>query len=496
MAKARFSLNSVRARLALWNVGVLAFVLIGLGVVFSVSMRANIAAAVDHHLAQRAHRSQRHFSGMSAADVANVLAGRPRAGHVDSPPSAVSHQDDDIFGELHPRLFNLNGEPANAGDRLWDPAGFARAAQGDEVYATVQDGADVVRVLSVPLKQRGNVVAVLETGNSLAHLRSEEARTTRTLLTLIPVVLIVAGIGGVFLTDRALRPVRRITQEAEQIEAENLSSRLPVTGDDEFADLAETFNGMLARLQSAFERQEEAFEQQRRFTADASHELRTPLTIIKANTSLAISGQRTAAELKKTLQTVDAAADRMNRIVQDLLLIARSDVGQLTYALIPTSLADVVNQALLSVSAKECAPVNVALTPQSLAVMGHNDALIRLFSNLLENACRYTPLDGNITITAQAAGDRVVAEVIDTGIGIAPEHLPHLTERFYRVEAARSRPRGGTGLGLAICRSIVEAHHGDLTIESRPGAGTTVRIMLPGAPMPASTNAEPAVAAR
>jgi two-component system OmpR family sensor kinase len=337
-----------------------------------------------------------------------------------------------------------------------------------------------MRILSAPLRsQDGKLVGVVQCGLSLARLRAEEARTTRTLLTLIPLVLIVAGLGGAFLTDRALRPVRGLAHEAGKIEAGNLSQRLPITGDDEFAELAETFNGMLARLQVAFESQEEAFEQQRRFTADASHELRTPLTIIKANTSLALSGTRTAPELLKTVQTVNTAADRMTRIVQDLLLLARSDAGQLTYALVPTPLSDVVSQALGAAQGPDHAPITVALKPESLAVIGNADALVRLFSNLLENAARYTPSEGRITVSAETLGDVVSVKVTDTGEGIAPEHLPHLTERFYRVEASRSRPRGGTGLGLAICRSIVEAHAGELSIESVLGRGTTVRVTLP-----------------
>ena len=337
----------------------------------------------------------------------------------------------------------------------------------------------MIRVFSVPLMEDGMIRAVFQSGNSLAHLRAEEARTTRTLLTLIPLVLLVAGLGGAFLTDRALRPVRRIAHEAGKIEAENLSRRLPVTGNDEFAELAVTFNGMLARLQTAFERQEEAFEQQRRFTADASHELRTPLTIIKANTSLALSGVRTAPELLKTVQTVNTAADRMNRIVQDLLLLARSDAGQLTYARVPVSLSDVLAQAVAGLHRPDGAPVSVTFSASTPHVLGDSDALIRLFGNLLENASRYTPPDGHITVSSEVLGDVIAVKVTDTGEGIAAEHLPHLTERFFRVEAARSRPKGGTGLGLAICRSIVDAHDGGLMIESTPGKGTAVRVTLP-----------------
>ncbi len=477
--RSRFALSSVRARLALWNVGVLALVLVGLGVVFSVSMRANVRAAVDRRLSQRSHHIQQRIAGMTPDQAASFLAGRdPFFSHGGVPPPGPPPREDDAFGEMPPRIFRRDGQPQRPdGDALWDRRGFERALRGGENYTTVRRGGDVVRVHSAPLRWDGSIVAVLQSGNSLAHLRAEEARTTRTLLTLIPLALLVAGLGGAFLTDRALRPVRRLAQEACRIEAENLARRLPVAGDDEFSDLAETFNAMLGRLQTAFERQEAAMEQQRRFAADASHELRTPLTIIKANTSLALSGPRTAPELLKTVQTVNTAADRMNRIVQDLLLLARSDAGQLTYPLAPTMLSDVLEQAVAGL-APDAAPVTLSLSSPALRVEGQADALVRLFGNLLENAARYTPRTGRITVTAEAVSGRVSVAVADTGEGIAPEHLPHVTERFYRVEASRSRPKGGTGLGLAICRSIVDAHGGQMTIESIPGVGTTVRVTL------------------
>jgi heavy metal sensor kinase len=474
--KPRLSLNSVRVRLALWNVGVLAFVLVGLGIIFSVTIRANINAAIDQRLSQKAHRAQHFFDGPPPQF-------RPHSQFHPPPP----HDEDaaDPTGEMRPRLFDSQGQsltpPGRPVDMPWDAAGLSRAERGEEVYATVRaDGGDV-RVYFLPIVQDGKVVGVVQTGNSLARIYEDRDRMTRTLVYLIPVVLLIAGLGGAFLTDRALRPVRRIAQTASRIEAEDLSHRLPVIGDDEFAHLAETINGMLSRLQIGFERQEQAFEQQRRFAADASHELRTPLTIIKANTSLALTERRTEAQYEKTLRAVDTAADRMTRIVQDLLLLARADAGQLAYALVPVSLSEVLTLAAASLpdlADLDSAPVRLDLPEPPLWVQGHADSLVRLFSNLLENAARHTPADGQVTVTAEIIDKQIVVSVADTGIGIAPEHLPHITERFYRVEAARSRTHGGTGLGLSICRSIAEAHGGSLAVVSALGQGTTVRVTL------------------
>jgi heavy metal sensor kinase len=478
--KPRLSLNSVRVRLALWNVGVLAFVLVGLGIVFSVTMRANINAAINQRLSEKAHRVQ------------HILSDPP-------PPFRPLPSDEapDPSGEMRPRVFDAQGRPRRPDDTPLDPSGLRRAEAGEEIYSTVRFSGAYVRVFSMPIRHGEQIAGVAQTGNSLTRVYAERAEMTRTLVYLIPVVLLVAGLGGVFLTDRALRPVRRIATAANQIEAEDLSHRLPVMGDDEFADLAVTINGMLSRLQAGFERQEQAFEQQQRFAADASHELRTPLTIIKANTSLALSERRTETEYEKTLRAVDAAADRMTRIVQDLLLLARADAGQLAYSLAPTPLSEVLQSATVVLSSLDHAPIRLDLPAKPISVLGHADSLVRLFSNLLENAVRHTPEDGKITVSAEQAGKQIAVEITDTGVGIAPEHLPHVLERFYRVEAARSRAHGGTGLGLSICRSIVELHGGSLEITSAPGQGTTVRVLLQNAEaLPAAETAKLQIASK
>lgn len=467
----RLSLSSVRVRLALWNVGVLACVLAGLAIIFSVTLRANISAAIDQRLSQKAHRAQR----ILANPPPNFRPFLP-------PPEPADAKEADSLGEMRPHLFRADSRGLIPTDMPFDPAGLRRAEAGEEVYATVHSAGGDVRVYSLPVLRDGAVIGVVQTGNSLTHVYAERARMTRTFLYLIPVVLLIAGLGGAFLTDRALRPVRRIAASASRMEAEDLSHRLPVIGDDEFAHLAETINGMLARLQTSFARQEQAFEQQRRFAADASHELRTPLTIIKANTSLSLSERRTAAEYEKTLRAVDAAADRMTRIVQDLLLLARADSGQQAYPLVPTPLAEVLFAAAAALPGAGNAPVKIEVPEPPLVVLGHSDSLTRLFSNLLENAARHTPADGKIMVTARQSGEQIAVEIADTGVGIAPEHLPHVTERFYRVEAARSRTQGGTGLGLSICRSIADAHGGTLAVSSMLGRGTTVCVSLQAAP--------------
>ena len=455
-------MRSIRVRLTLWNVGVLALILVVLGAVFYYRVRVVALAAVDRGMA----RFAQHY--------------------LEDPDGREAHLP---RGELAPRLLDAQGKPLLASDPAdgpWDRLGFAQALAGRKSYATIQANGEPARVFSLPLERGGRVVGVAQFTRSLTQVQQDEDQMVRTLLLLIPWGLLIAGLGGAFLTDRALRPVRHIAHAASRIEAENLSGRLPTSGGDEFSHLAETFNAMLGRLERAFrdlgqayERLESAYEQQRRFTADASHELRTPLAIVKANASLALSGQRTAEQYREKLQAVDGAADRMSRIVQDLLLLARSDAGQLSYDLTPTPLAPVLEQATEAVQAVGPAPVRLDLPPRAVCVPGHADSLTRLFGNLLENALRHTPGEGCVTLSLVTEGGDAVVRVADTGEGIPPEHLPHVTERFYRVDAARARKDGGTGLGLSICRSVVEMHGGEMTIESMVGQGTTVTVRLP-----------------
>jgi signal transduction histidine kinase len=301
----------------------------------------------------------------------------------------------------------------------------------------------------------------------------------RALLILVPVALLCAGAGGAALTDQVLRRVRQLAQSAANIGANNFSERLPVLGRDEFSSLAETFNGMLGRLETAFRQQKRLVEQQRRFTADASHELKTPLTIIKGNTSLALAGETDEAGYRQSLQEIDVAANTMSQLVQDLLLLARSDGGQLGRGRVDLPLREVLEQAI-SQTARDVNAAGVRLVAgDNLRVTGNEKELTRLFRNLLENAIRHTPQSGAITVEALQDGPRIVVTVADTGTGIASEHLSHLGERFYRIDDARSRPTGGTGLGLSICRGIVEAHGGSIAFQSKVGAGTTVRVTLP-----------------
>lgn len=461
----QFTITSVRARLTLWSVFVLALVLVAMGTILRYTLQLHLTASIDRELARRGGFQQRW--------VMQVLE-MPRRYASTSPPRARRDTENTSGLRFRPRTFNLEGGPLFPGssDVLWDKDAFARAVRGDASYITIRNNEEMVRVYSVPLYHRGEIAGVMQAGYSLTEMDRDLEGLSSTLIMLIPIALLTVGAGAAFLMGRLLRPVREVTQAASTISAADLSQRLPVSGGDEFSRLSTTFNAMLARL-------EQSFEQQRRFTADASHELRTPLTAIKARTSLALDSAKTVADYRRALESADRAATRMSRIVDDLLLMARSDTGQLRVDRQPLRIGEVVEAATETVQGENQAPIHLQQDDPTLCVMGDSGHLIRLFTNLLDNAVQHTPPEGRILLVAEGERDRVRITVTDTGRGIAPEHIPHLCERFYRVDEARGRKQGGTGLGLSISQSIVEAHHGQLLIESVLGEGTMVTVTLP-----------------
>lgn len=472
-----FERHSVRARLMAWNMLTLAALLILVGAVAQHLVRSIMLASVDRELVKRAQRLAEH-PNLPPEPGSRPQGDEPQPGGPPAPREPVDPTRSDA-GFDRPQVIDLQGRVLRPPDATtpWDANAFRLAAHGRRVLSTVIVQGYPMRVISAPYPPNGPPAGVVQVPYPLTEMNRAIGGLNRALLVLLPFAMLGAGLGGAFLTRRALHPVRQIAQVAERIGTAGLSERLPLAGKDEFWELAGVINGMLDRLQ-------EMVERERQFTADASHELRTPVAIIKANTSLCLSGEPSPAHYRRSVEAIDRAADSMDRLVQDLLLLARSDAGRLARHPVVLLLGDVLQQAARRVSRPEQAPIRLVVPDPALCVVGDEEELVRLFTNLLENAAHCTPADGTITVSAEALGSQVRVSVADTGVGIAPEHLPRLGERFYRVDAARSRPEGGTGLGLSICRSIVAAHGGEMTIESVLGQGTTVRVSLPAADAP------------
>ncbi len=321
----------------------------------------------------------------------------------------------------------------------------------------------------------GTIISWLQVGLSLESEQKTLSSFSKEIILGLPLVLFLAALGGLFLSNQALRPINRIVQTAQSISANDLSRRINYRGvADEVGRLAITFDRMLDRLQDAFDRE-------RRFIADASHELRTPMTAIKGRIDVTLNRVRSPIEYENTLQALQQEVDRVIRLSTDLLFLARLDRGRLSWQTETLDLGE-----LLATIIEQLQPLaelrNILLSADiqsGLSIKGEIDYLIRLFLNLLDNAIKYTPPGGKVRVRVQGKEAQVWVAVSDTGVGIAPEHLPHLFDRFYRVETSRSRNTGGAGLGLAIAKEIARSHGGTLSVQSQIGVGTTFTVQLP-----------------
>lgn len=287
-------------------------------------------------------------------------------------------------------------------------------------------------------------------------------------------VFAVGLVGGWWLSGRAVQPIRAMSATAASIGAANLSRRIDTARiDDELGELATILNAMLDRI-------ELAFEQQVRFTADASHELRTPLAIILSHAELALARQRTPEEYRAALEAALRSSRRMKLLVEELLTLARSDAGRLKMDSVEVDLHRVVEDAvtMLRPLAEEH-QVRLIVRAGEARVPGDANRLSQVVTNLLTNAIMYNRPEGEVAVTTNADGAEAVLTVTDTGLGISQADLPHLFERFYRVDRARTRERGGSGLGLAICQGIVSAHGGTMTVTSQLNVGSTFTVRIP-----------------
>jgi heavy metal sensor kinase len=291
----------------------------------------------------------------------------------------------------------------------------------------------------------------------------------------LPSALILAALGGSILARRLLKPVAAMAHQAEKINAENLSERLPIQNpEDEFGKLASIFNRTLSRLQNAFERLQ-------RFTADASHELRTPLTALQSVGEVALQEDLDAGAYRDRIGSMLEETARLTRLVDSLLLLTRADRGELLLSRKEHDVTKLVEKAVedMRIMAEEKSQRLMISLHKGAKGNVDEDTLRRALVNVLDNAIKYTPQGGTISVRLQEREGQLIIEVTDTGPGIAAEHREKIFDRFYRIEKDRSREIGGAGLGLAIAKWAVEANGGRIELKSRENHGSTFRIVLP-----------------
>ncbi|HKB16336.1 MAG TPA: ATP-binding protein, partial [Planctomycetota bacterium] len=371
----------------------------------------------------------------------------------DSPPR---HEDD---GEASGRRI----EVVDGGGRTIYRS-FPSEAAGDGPF----------RVLSRPASVAG-IPVTIRVARSEARLRHEVRELLLIFGLAFPLAVGLAGVGGYALARRALAPVGAMTERAKTITAERLSERLPIEhAADELGQLASVFNDTFSRL-------ERSFGELRRFTADASHELRTPLTAIRTVGEVGLREPRDPGTYREVIGSMLEEVDRMTRLVDGLLTLARADAGGVRLSLAPADLVELAREVVgqLGVLAEERRQALGVEAAGPVDATVDRPVLRQALINLVDNAIKYSPPGARIRVRVERGAEGPAVVVIDEGPGIPPEHHDRVFDRFYRVDTARSRELGGSGLGLSIARWAVEAHGGRIELESEEGRGSAFRIVLP-----------------
>jgi two-component system OmpR family sensor kinase len=491
--------SSVRARLTLWYTGVLALVLVTFALAGYLFLSFTLNRRTDDALGEMANA----FAATLADDERDSRAGEADSARgeegTSGPDEAVmeavsQNQFRDyqfvVFGDAR-RVVASSAVQKKGNESGWTRpqvaaqiAGVldavARNPEAELYFATITDGD--YRVVGRRVQARGSEYTLVV----LRSLHDQEdllERAGYALLIAVPVALLLASIGGYFLARKSLAPVVRMSATAARIGAANLHERLPVVNEqDELGGLALVINALLARLDTSF-------EQQRRFMADASHELRTPVAIMRSETEVALSQrERSNGELRESLAIVKDETRRLTHIVEDLFTLARADAGQ--YKLTSKEfyldeLAAEVARSIRTLVAERGLTLRLDAT-QEMPIRGDENLMRRLLLNLLDNAIKHTPGGGAVNISCKREELSYVITVSDTGLGVPAEAQPHIFDRFYRADSARSRGEddgagltSGAGLGLSIARWVAEAHGGTLELLHSSETGSVFQLILP-----------------
>jgi heavy metal sensor kinase len=354
--------------------------------------------------------------------------------------------------------------------------------------ADFQQGMHYVRILSYPIEVRGKRYSV-QTGIAMNKPMALMSAHRADMLLLAPLVILLAGLGGHLMSRKALQPVAALAAQARLINDRNLDIRLPVPNSrDEISDLSLTLNQMLERI-------DKAFASVRAFTGNASHELRTPIALLRTEIEVALYREREPDEYRMTLARLHGETVRMTNLVENMLSLARADGGAEAISLAPVSVSRLferMERTWTSAMHRAMLDFRVELPEGEGKVLGDANGIQRLLSILLENASKYTPPGGSVTLTAATAEEHVIFAVRDTGIGISEEDLPHIFDRFYRVARANGIAPRGSGLGLALAKWIAERHGTQLIVKTSLGCGSCFSFALKRARHVSSTALEQA----
>jgi heavy metal sensor kinase len=335
-------------------------------------------------------------------------------------------------------------------------------------------GRSTFLIISTPVYKDGKLAEIIQFGTHLHFVRKNLSHFRNNILIALPIILVLGALGGWVLARRSLSPIGYIASKAQNITSENLSRRLTPRGtDDEMDDLIRTINEMIARLESSFKRMAE-------FTADASHELRTPICAMRGEAEVLLLKERKAEEYQEGLVHFIEQFDHLNQMINDLILLSKFDATQVELKMAPLRL-DLLIKDLCNLFQVLAEQNNIALkmgTIEEVTVLGDKVRLQQLFTNLIDNAIKYTS-EGSIRVAVEKNQEGALVKISDTGIGIPKEEQEKIFKRFYRVDKSRSRETGGVGLGLSIADWIATSHHGRIEVDSEINQGSTFTVYFP-----------------
>ena len=472
--------NSIKYKLITWNIISLILLFVLLLIILQIAITSKIKFKIDEKLYEIANRELHIYKELGGV----------------RPPFKPKRfiKQDKFFKKnflLPPTIFEPNGtiskftdpEGKVKGQKPLDPISFEKSKFGKEVYNSINfTNEDLeqepVRIIYLPYSENNEVKLIVQVIVPESELKQFNLTLKSIIIALIPIVIIFAGLGGFLITKRLLKTIDNMNKSIDEINEVGSENRLPIDGNDEFATLSSKINGMLDRIDTQVTALKNSIKREKTFTSDVSHELRTPLTVIKGNTSLTLNKERSTEYYIKTVTEIDKAADSMLEIVESLLLLSRADSGNAKLRLKSINLYYLAEEIINNFTNTN-KTLKIENFDKDINLECDYSYIKQALTNLITNAIRYTDDNGQIIITAQKEDKFVKISVSDNGCGIAEEHIPHLTERFYRVDSSRNRGNGGTGLGLAITKTIVDLHKGKIEIQSKEGEGSTFSIFLP-----------------
>jgi len=479
--------NSLRFKLTLWYVLILGILLVSFSTFLYFTLSKSLHRDVDNKL--------RSLAELIASESASPLS---KFGFGNLDRALETSMDLKPMGKFI-QVLDESGNIGRKSDNLRNVqlpislTALKNASRGAITFETNHSfGNAPLRVFTFPVLENNHVTRIVQVASSLEDV--EDALNTLLIILVIavPLALLVASLGGQFLANKALSPVDRISKTARMITSQNLNQRIePSKVKDEISRLIETFNEMISRL-------DQSFRQIKQFSTDASHELKTPLTILKGEVEVALRKERSPDEYVQILKSNLEEVNRMSQIVEDLLLLSKADSGEIRLNREDVNLTEILNEVvgqMRRVAQSKNLRLETSNHYEEIHLFGDPLRIRELFLNLIENGIKYTEEGGSIHIgltkethlpdgnhSGVAKGDQAeFAKVIvsDTGIGIAKDDQERIFDRFFRVDKARSRQEGGSGLGLSICKWIVEAHRGEIKVESNLGKGSRFIVKLP-----------------